>query len=215
MVLRTVEHFLAALCAVGLPPVRVEVDGPELPILDGSAAPVFEALVQGGLSPGFSFVELAKELEVTVGKSQARLRPIPADQQPRMTARLQLGPGAPRFDPICFFPVVDDFARDIAPARTFCRWEDVAPLREAGLIRGGSLDCALVLDEDGPMRGQSYRLPDEPVRHKILDAIGDLSLLGGLPWADIELVSPGHALVHEVVRRAAPWVRPLPWLPRP
>lgn len=214
MLLRTVEHFLAALCAVGLPPVRVEVDGPELPILDGSAEPVFQALVRGGLSYGFCFVELAQELEVTLGQSRARLRPVSREQPPRITARLQLGLGAPTFDPICFLPTMDDFAKDIAPARTFCRWEDVELLREAGLIRGGTLDCALVLDKNGPMAGQKYRLPGEPVRHKILDAIGDLSLLGGLPWADIELEGPGHGLLHEVVRQAASLVRTPPWFVR-
>jgi UDP-3-O-[3-hydroxymyristoyl] N-acetylglucosamine deacetylase len=192
---------------MGMPAFDIEVDGPELPILDGSAAPVHAALCRAGLRPRFAFVELDQEIEVRAQGGEARLRPVSSEQIPRLTAQVELGPCAPRMESVCFRPTVDDFGLDIAPARTFCHLSEVESLRAQGLIRGGSLDCALVLSEDGPIPGQSYRLPQEPTRHKILDAIGDLSLLGGLPWAEIELFRPGHALIHEVVRQAAPHVR--------
>jgi len=200
---RTVEHLLAALAWFGELDARVEVDGPELPILDGSAAPWCAALARAGATPGPRFFDLAEPLELTVDGSSARLVPLPRDRAPRYRVALEFDGGAAPKQDAELAPTRDDFAATIAPARTFALAAEVPALLAAGLGRGGSLDNALVLGPEGPLNPGGERLPHEAARHKLLDALGDLALLGGWPWAELSLHRPGHRLLHRVARKLA------------
>jgi UDP-3-O-[3-hydroxymyristoyl] N-acetylglucosamine deacetylase len=180
---RTVEHLLAAVLGCGVRDVALELEGPEVPILDGSARPWVEALREAS-EPGEdegSALTLAAPLRLLCGDAEYVAEPAAAASVEVELAlpRTWLGVQRIRWDGDAAF-----FAREIAPARTFALAEDVAGILAAGLARGGSLDCAVVLGPDGPLGGP-LRFPDEPVRHKLLDLVGDLALLGRLPAARI------------------------------
>jgi UDP-3-O-[3-hydroxymyristoyl] N-acetylglucosamine deacetylase len=199
----TVEHLAAALAWFGVRDARVDVDGPEIPILDGSAAPWVAALAAAGAEPGPAFVRVRAPIRVEGDGAWAEMAPLPAETAPSYSVELDFGgaPIGPRA--AAFRPLVDDFTTAIAPARTFALAAEVAALRAQGLARGGSLDCALVIGDGGPLNPDGMRFPDEPARHKLLDAIGDLSLLGGLPWARVVLFRPSHELNRALVAAAA------------
>lgn len=201
---RTVEHLLAALAWCGEVDAAIAVSGPEVPILDGSAGPWIASLLAAGAEPGPRFVAVEDPIEVAIDGASVRLDPLGPEQQPVYGVELRYDEPAP-VGPcrVRFRPTVDDFTSRIAPARTFALEREVESIRSAGLGRGGCFDNALIIGEHGPLNPCGARFPDEPARHKLLDAIGDLSLLGGLPWAVIEAVRPGHELMHELVRRAA------------
>jgi UDP-3-O-[3-hydroxymyristoyl] N-acetylglucosamine deacetylase len=208
--IRTVEHLLAALAWCGERDATIAVDGPEIPILDGSAGPWIASLLAAGATPGPRFIGLGEPVEVEIGGSRARLDPCGPDREPVYRVELRyddarIGPSESELR-----PASQDFVSAIAPARTFALEREVAEIREAGLGRGGSLGNALIIGEHGPLNPCGMRFADEPARHKLLDAIGDLSLLGGLPWAAFTAVAPGHALNHAIVRRAADLVTEAP-----
>ena len=176
---RTVEHLLAAVLGCGVRDVELELDGPEVPILDGSARPWVEALTDAS-EPGEEegrAPTLAGPLRVRCGDAEYAAEPAAAASLEVELAlpRTWLGVQRVRWD-----GDAASFGREIAPARTFALAEDVAGILAAGLARGGSLECAVVLGPDGPLGGP-LRFPDEPVRHKLLDLVGDLALLGRLP----------------------------------
>ncbi len=176
-VLSTVEHLLAALHGVGVDNALVQVEGPELPILDGSAAPYAELLVEAGLRPlpwPRAYLLVQRAVELREGSQWMRVSPgrlriscsidFPHPLIRRQRYSLSLGS--------------ESFRREIAPARTFGFLKEVQYLQSQGLALGGSLDNALVLDEAGVLNPGGLRFPEEFVRHKILDAVGDLALLG-------------------------------------
>ena len=200
---RTVEHLAAALAWFGVRDARIEVNGPELPILDGSAAPWVEALVCAGAAPAPAFVRVREPVRVERGRSFGELVPLEPDGSPSYAVELDFG-GAP-IGPshAAFRPLDDDLRRELAPARTFALRGEVAELRARDLGRGGSLDNALVIGDGGPLNPGGMRFPNEPARHKLLDAVGDLAILGGLLWAEVTLVRPSHALHHALVAAAA------------
>jgi UDP-3-O-[3-hydroxymyristoyl] N-acetylglucosamine deacetylase len=200
---RTVEHLVAALAWYGVGAARIEVDGPEIPILDGSAVPWCEALEGAGCIPGPRFVRLGARVSAEIGGARGTIEPLPDGASPRYEVEIDFGrvPVGPRR--AVFRPLEDDFASRIAPARTFALLGHLEALYGANLARGGDLGCALVLGDDGPVDGAKMRFPDEPARHKILDALGDLAILGGLPWAAVRLERPGHALNRALIARAA------------
>jgi UDP-3-O-[3-hydroxymyristoyl] N-acetylglucosamine deacetylase len=180
---RTVEHLLAAVLGCGVRDVELELEGPEVPILDGSARPWVEALSEAsepaedeGTAPA-----LAAPLRLRCGDAEYAA-------EPAATGSVEVELGLPRawlgLQHARWDGEAASFAREIAPARTFALLEDVGGIFAAGLARGGSLDCAAVLGPDGPLGGP-LRFPDEPVRHKLLDLVGDLALLGRLPAARI------------------------------
>ncbi|MBX7099460.1 MAG: UDP-3-O-acyl-N-acetylglucosamine deacetylase [Myxococcaceae bacterium] len=197
----TVEHLLAALAGLGLDNVRIDIDGPEVPILDGSSAPIVERILEAGfrqLSAPKRFVVVKKAVSVTEGDKSASLAP---------SKRL-------RIDCTIDFkhPLIADqhysiefsdrtFVQELARARTFGFLKDVERLRQAGLAKGGSLDNAIVVDEFSILNPEGLRFPDEFVRHKLLDTVGDLSLLGMPMLAHMSSVKSGHALNHALVRR--------------
>ncbi len=204
---KTVEHLLAALVICGELDVRITVQGPELPILDGSAEPWLSALLEMGAAPTPRFVTCQDPVEISVGPSLAIIAPLTPAGKPTIELSIDFHRPELGHQRIVFAPLDDDFAGTIAPARTFALVDDALELRQDGWAKGGSLDNALVIGPDGPINEQGYRLTDEPVRHKLIDALGDLFFLGGLPWATVKLVKPSHRLMHELVRRARPLVQ--------
>jgi UDP-3-O-[3-hydroxymyristoyl] N-acetylglucosamine deacetylase len=198
----TVEHLLAALSAFGERDVRISVDGPEIPILDGSALPFALALEEMGADLGPCFVDISEKVVAAHEHSTAQIVPIGPDEEPFIQLVVDFERPELRPQELTYFPLRDNFLSCVAPARTFAFETEVENILQAGLGKGGSLDCALIIGQNGPLNPEGMRFEDEPVRHKLLDAMGDLFLLGGLPFAQIHLEKPGHHLLHELTRRA-------------
>ncbi len=195
---RTVEHLLAALAGLGVDNARIEVNGPEIPLLDGSA----REWVQAVLAAEY-FAQTEKRARYTLES------PVFVQQGDAFVAALPAE--FPQFSYGIDFPNpvigqqwhsirLEEFAVEIAPARTFGFAEEVEKLRASGLIKGGSLDNALVCGTQGWLN-PPLRYPNEPVRHKLLDLVGDLSLLGVFPKAHILAYKASHALHTQLVQR--------------
>ena len=206
VLISTTEHLLAALYASGIDNVIVELDNLEVPILDGSSAPFVEALTEAGSKRQRRkrrFLQLLRPVEVrakdgngtekfigaypthpsgsgSFGLEIENTIEFPHRQVGRQSLKITVG--------------ADSFARELSRARTFTFADEVEKLREMGLIRGGSLDCAVVLDRNGVMNESGLRYPDELVRHKTLDLIGDLALIGRRVIGRIRAERGGHAL---------------------
>ena len=200
VLLSTTEHLLAAIYSCGIDNVFIDIDSIEIPILDGSAEPFMQMLQHSGvrkLRRKRRYLKVLQPLEVVEG--DRRIGVYPADE----------------FHVRCYVdfphPLVgqqevemavnpETFRRLLARARTFCFERDIEPLRSMGLIRGGSLENAIVLTNDGVMNGP-LRFPDEFGRHKALDLIGDLALAGLPLLARVEAHKAGHALHTQLVSR--------------
>ena len=196
----TVEHLLAALSALGVDDALVEVDGPEVPVLDGSAAPFVILLHEAGLRPlavPRHYLKVLQPVEVVHGQKSARL--VPADH---FEVRYTIGFDHPllRQQALSLRLSGRAFSDSIAPARTFAFLREVELLRKSGLALGGSLDNAVVIGETGVLNNK-LRFADEFVRHKILDAIGDLALLGHPLLGRLEAVKADHALHAAVAQK--------------
>jgi UDP-3-O-[3-hydroxymyristoyl] N-acetylglucosamine deacetylase len=189
----TVEHLLSALRALGVDDALVEIDGPEIPILDGSAAPFVILIHEAGLKPLPAVREYLKVIEpVEIVRGGKSVRLSPADHL-RVSYTIGFDHPLLRHQAIECRVSSETFAEEIAPARTFGFLRDVELLRRAGLALGGSLDNAIVIGETGVLNNK-LRFEDEFVRHKVLDAIGDLALLGYPVVGHLEAVRAGHAL---------------------
>lgn len=187
----TVEHLLAALRGLGLTDVRLELEGPEVPLGDGSAAAFADLLVSGGLAfhPGKErFLSLSHA--VGVSRGEASLVAVPAEE-PRFTYVFTHPHPAVGVQVAEFVPGRDDFRACLAPARTIGFLADVERLRAQGLALGGSLESAVVIGEDGYVG--PLRFPNEVARHKLLDLFGDLAMIPPVRAHVIGLRS-GHAL---------------------
>jgi UDP-3-O-[3-hydroxymyristoyl] N-acetylglucosamine deacetylase len=196
----TVEHLLAALLALGVDDVLVELDGSEVPILDGSAAPFVILLHEAGLRPlavPRLHLRVLQPVEVIHGAKSVRL--TPAD---RFEVRYTIGFDHPllRHQACATRITARSFTEAIAPARTFGFLREVELLRRSGLALGGSLENAVVIGETGVLNNK-LRFEDEFVRHKILDAVGDLALVGRPLLGRLEAVKAGHALHAAVARK--------------
>jgi UDP-3-O-[3-hydroxymyristoyl] N-acetylglucosamine deacetylase len=190
--LATVEHLLAALAGVGLTAVTLLVEGDEIPLLDGSAQPWVEAIAEAGLKDlGSRPVCEPLSRPITLQQGQSFVTALPSDRL-RLAAAIEFPQAAigRQFFSVELTP--EAFVRDIAPARTFGFREQVEQLRAAGLIQGGALDNALVCDGDDWLN-PPLRFADEPVRHKLLDLLGDLAL-AGLPQAQVFAFRGSHGL---------------------
>jgi UDP-3-O-[3-hydroxymyristoyl] N-acetylglucosamine deacetylase / 3-hydroxyacyl-[acyl-carrier-protein] dehydratase len=207
----TVEHVLAALNAMGVDNATVEMDANEPPIGDGSAQPYVEIIKNAGLAAQETprrFFETREPVHVE-SKTGALLILLPDDKF--RVSCTQAGPNNrfTQFLSVVITPTL--FEREIAAARTFVYYEDVEPLLEKNLIKGGSLENAVVVRGDAVLSKEPLRFQDEFVRHKILDIIGDLSLIGRRIRGHLIAVKPGHAintdlarvLAREQARRAA------------
>jgi UDP-3-O-[3-hydroxymyristoyl] N-acetylglucosamine deacetylase len=191
--IETVEHLLSALVGLGVDDVLVEVDGAEVPILDGSAAPFVILIHEAGLRPQKlqrQYLKILRPIEVVRGAKSARL--APADH---LEVSYTIGFDHPllRHQHAAYRVTAETYADQIAPARTFGFLREVETLRRNGLALGGSLENAVVIGESGVLNNK-LRFEDEFVRHKILDALGDLALLGYPVIGRLEAVKAGHAL---------------------
>jgi UDP-3-O-[3-hydroxymyristoyl] N-acetylglucosamine deacetylase len=177
--LATVEHLLAALCGGGVDNVYIEVDNLEVPIMDGSAEPFTELIERAGVveqPAARRALRVRKKITVAEGSRRMSVEPHEGYEIDCLIdfAHPLIGRQHLRFDALD--PA--GFSREIAPARTFGFTDEIEALRRANLIRGGSIDNAIVLTPDGMLNEQPLRMRNEFVRHKILDIIGDLALLG-------------------------------------
>ncbi len=191
---RTVEHLLAALAASGIENARIEIDGAELPLLDGSAAVWIEGIEQAGFEPLVGDLATSGALSSPVWIQEGDLF-VAALPSPRLQFTygidFEVAPIGNQWH--SWQPGRDDFKTEIAPARTFGLAHQIDRLRAAGLIKGGSLENALVCD-DRQWLNPPLRFPNEPARHKLLDLIGDLSLLGRFPQAHFVAYKASHQL---------------------
>lgn len=197
---RTVEHLLAALVGLGIDNASIEVNGPEIPLLDGSAQEWSEQILLAGWTQQ---AEQRQHYRVTqpiaVQQGDAFVAALPAEQT-RLTYGIDFSHSAigQQWQSV----VLEDFLTEIAPARTFALAEEIEKLRQSGLIKGGSLENALVCDRAGWLN-PPLRYPNEPVRHKLLDLMGDLSLLGTLPKAHVWAYKASHSLHTRLAQRLA------------
>jgi UDP-3-O-[3-hydroxymyristoyl] N-acetylglucosamine deacetylase len=196
----TVEHVMAALAGCGIHNAMVEVDGPEVPILDGSAAPFVRGILDAGIQQQdapIHAIEVTREITVTDGPASASLTPADglemdfsidfadaAIGRQRRVANLANG----------------RFVREYCDSRTFCRQADVDAMHAAGLALGGTYDNAVVVDGDVVLSPGGLRHADEAVRHKMLDALGDLALAGAPLLARYTGVRAGHMLTNRLLR---------------
>jgi UDP-3-O-[3-hydroxymyristoyl] N-acetylglucosamine deacetylase len=196
----TAEHVLAALRGMGVDNATIEIDGPEVPIMDGSAAAFVAAIDQAGIltqSASRRFIQVLKPVQAAVGDSFGELRPYAAGFRAeveidfvnpvigRQSYRLDLSP--------------ERFRREISRARTFGCMNDVARLWSAGFALGASFENSVVFDETRLLNTEGLRYPDECVRHKVLDVIGDLTLAGLPLLGAYRSVRGGHKLNHAVL----------------
>lgn len=190
---RTVEHLLAALVGLGIDNVRVEVNGPEMPLLDGSARVWAEALQAAGSEmQADDRTPMTVKAPIWVRDQDAFVVAMPAAET-RLTYGIDFDLEAIGNQWHSWSPNTQSFTEDIAPARTFGLAHQIQYLRQQGLIKGGSLENALVCDRTGWVN-PPLRFENEPARHKLLDLIGDLSLLGSLPVAHVIAYKASHAL---------------------
>ena len=198
----TVEHLMSALAGLGVDNVHIDVDGPEIPIMDGSAAPFVMMMLEAGLEAQPAprrFLKVLKPVEVREGDKWVRLEPYPG-----FRLEFSIAFDHPAISASQTRAVVDlsehAYPRFVARARPFGFVHEVELLRELGLAQGGSLDNAIVLDEYRILNPEGLRFPDEFVRHKILDAIGDLYLAGHPLLARYVAHKSGHALNNQLLR---------------
>lgn len=196
----TVEHLMSALAGMGLDNVRVELDGPEVPIMDGSAAPFAALIAEAGVREQEEprrLLVIKKTVSVVDGDKEASFSPC---NRFRISCTVDFK--HPLITEQSFEMEFSDrcFAKEISRARTFGFLRDVEMLKKMGLARGGSLDNAIVVDEFSILNPDGLRFPDEFVRHKILDAIGDISLFGRPVVGHLKAFKTGHALNQKLVK---------------
>jgi UDP-3-O-[3-hydroxymyristoyl] N-acetylglucosamine deacetylase len=188
----TAEHVLAALRGMGVDNAIIEIDGPEVPIMDGSAAPFVYLLQEAGikrLSTGRRFLKILRPIAISQGDK--RIAIYPSDHF-KVTYSISFDHPLLRHQARTLRVTEESFAEEIAPARTFCFLKEVEMLRQNGLALGGSLDNAIVIGETGVLN--ALRFEDEFVRHKILDVVGDLALVGHPIIGHVVAHRGGHAL---------------------
>ncbi|WP_005033817.1 UDP-3-O-acyl-N-acetylglucosamine deacetylase [Holophaga foetida] len=190
----TVEHLLSALSGLGVDHALIEVGGEELPILDGSAAPWVEAILEAGVCelPGAvrRSVRVLKPVEVRNGEKWIKVEPYPGLRL-RYTIDFDHPAIGRQSRELTLSP--EKYRRELASARTFCMEQDIEFMRSRGLALGGSLENAVVFGPKGPLN-ESLRYQDEAVRHKMLDLVGDLALLGAPLQGLVSAHAAGHAM---------------------
>ncbi|HEX8153810.1 MAG TPA: UDP-3-O-acyl-N-acetylglucosamine deacetylase [Thermoanaerobaculia bacterium] len=196
----TVEHLLSSIMACGITDVDIHIDGPEVPIVDGSALPFMHLIDAAGvrdLDDRVEVLRIHEPIEIVDGEKWIRMTPAN-----RLILKYKIDFAHPAIgrETLTFDFGHDSFLRKIAPARTFGFLRDVEKLRAAGLARGGSVENCIVLDDSGVMNGP-LRFKDEFVRHKVLDLLGDLALIGRPIVGEISAYRAGHAMHSEFVAR--------------
>ena len=205
----TIEHIMAALAGCAIQNALIQIDGPEVPILDGSSAQFVIGMLRAGiavLDAPVRAIRVLKSVEVRDGDAAARLDPadrLEIDFQidfaeaaiGRQSKSLNMANGA--------------FVRELSDSRTFCRQSDVTFMRERGLALGGTLENAVVFDGDQVLSPGGLRHLDEPVRHKMLDALGDLALAGAPILGRYTGIRAGHAMTNRLLQ--ALFADPMAW----
>jgi UDP-3-O-[3-hydroxymyristoyl] N-acetylglucosamine deacetylase len=198
--LSTVEHLLAALRGMGVDNCTVEVSGPELPIMDGSAAPFVYLIQQAGLRPQRrKRRRLVIRAPIEVRDGDRWIRVVPSREFKVSIGIDYAHPAIGRQSLTGVRLTARRFAHEFAPARTFGFLRDVQRLQAAGLARGGSLQNAVVLDGARVLNRGGLRFADEFVRHKLLDLVGDMALLGLPIQGHVKAMKSGHAFHHALV----------------
>lgn len=196
----TVEHLLSAVMACGITDLDIHIDGPEVPIVDGSALPFMHLIDAAGvrdLGTTVAVLRIHEAIEITDGDKWIRMK---ASNRLLLNYKIDFDHPMIGKQSFHFDYHHDNFLKKIAPARTFGFMREVEKLRAAGLARGGSVENCIVLDDRGVMNGP-LRFRDEFVRHKILDLLGDLALIGRPIVGEITANRAGHALHSRFVAR--------------
>ena len=198
----TVEHLMSALAGLGIDNIYVDVDAAEMPIMDGSAAPFVFLLQSAGIEEQDApkrFLRVRRTVRVEDGDKWAQLSPY---EGYRLSFSIVFNhPAVDRTGTRAEVDFADNsYIRDVARARTFGFTQDVEAMRSQGLALGGSLDNAIVMDEYRVLNADGLRYADEFVKHKILDAVGDLYLLGHPLLAEFSAHKSGHALNNRLLR---------------
>jgi UDP-3-O-[3-hydroxymyristoyl] N-acetylglucosamine deacetylase len=196
----TAEHILAALAGLGVDNAVVEIDGPEAPIMDGSAAPFVAAIDAVGLATLHQprrYIKVLKPVQVAMGDAFGELRPNPRGF--RVEAQVEFDHPLIGRQVLAIDVKPDTFRREIARARTFGFMRDVTTLWNSGYALGASLENTLVVSDNRILNPEGTRFPDEFVRHKVLDAVGDLALAGGPLLATYRSLRGGHKLNYAVL----------------
>jgi len=199
----TIEHVMAALAGCGIDNAVVEVDGPEPPALDGSAAPFVFLLDCAGIlaqdAPRAS-IEVRRPVRISDGDAFAELRPVARATGLEMALSIDFAAAAIGRQALSLRLTPASFRQELARARTFTMAEEINRLRAAGLAQGGSLDNAVVVDQARVLNLAGLRMPDEFVRHKLLDAVGDLALAGAPLRGRFIAHRTGHTLNQRLLR---------------
>lgn len=196
----TVEHLMAALAGTGIQNAMIEIDGPEVPIMDGSSLPFVQEILDIGvqeLDAPVRAIRVLKEVSIQFGETVATLKPSEtleidfsiefADQAiGHQHKTLEMTNGA--------------FVRELSNCRTFCQRKDVDALRAVGLVKGGGLENAIIIDGGSVLNPEGFRRNDECVRHKMLDALGDLALAGAPILGKYVGVRSGHRATNLLLR---------------
>ena len=196
----TIEHLMAALAGSAIHNALIEIDGPEVPILDGSAEPFVAGFLARGLvqqDAPVRAIRVLKAVEVREGEAVARLEPA---SMLEIDFRIDFAEGAIGVQERHINMANGAFVRELSDSRTFCRQSDVDAMRANGLALGGTLDNAVVFDGDRVVSPGGLRHVDEPVRHKMLDAVGDLALAGGPILGRYTGIRAGHAMTNKLLR---------------
>jgi UDP-3-O-[3-hydroxymyristoyl] N-acetylglucosamine deacetylase len=197
----TVEHLLSALAAYGVDNLHIDIDGPEVPIMDGSAAPFASIIEEAGQRRHLQsrkFLAIRKPVSVIDGEKRVSIIP---SRFFRITFDIAFQHPCIALQQRSVKVSSSVFRKDLAPARTFGFLRDVESLKAAGLALGGSLENAIVVDDERILNPEGLRFQDEFVRHKILDAIGDLSLIGYPILGHVRAFKAGHDINHQLVEK--------------
>jgi len=191
--IKTVEHILAALSGLGIDNLIIEVNGPEIPILDGSSTELVSIILQGGIAKQgkkMPYMRIIRPVIMDDGHAEIAIFPY---EGRKITFRIHFNHHLLGEQNLSVDLNEETFIREVAPARTFGFLKDVQYMMANGLAKGGSLDNAIILGDDGVLNSSGLRFRDEFVRHKILDSIGDFSLIGFPLYGHILSNKAGHS----------------------
>lgn len=206
--IQTTEHLMAALFACGVDNLIIEISGPEVPILDGSSLPFVEILEKAGILEQDALKDVYTiDTPCHFSADDMHLIALPSSEF-RISYTLHY-PQSPYLRSQYFTSTItaDCFRKEIAPCRTFTLYEDVAPLIQKGILKNASLEHGVVIDGNQVLNPEGVRFPDEMVRHKVLDMIGDIALLGCPLLVHLIAIRTGHAANHAIARAIAKQMR--------
>lgn len=197
----TIEHLMAAFRGLGIDNALVEIDADEVPILDGSSVAFVEAFEKAGLQQQNAPRRAIRILEEVIYAEEGKTTSLKPSVIPTYKGSIQYENHFIGEQSYEFHLINGNFKHDLADCRTFCLLKDVEMMQANGLAKGGSMDNAVVVDENGVINEEGLRCHNEFIRHKLLDAIGDLALAGGLVIGEYEGHKAGHAMNNKLLRK--------------